>query len=430
MKGKTEIKKLYLAAPGGGWPVWHYNPADDVKMINAELEDLQSKLDRDVEFVGGEIIRKKGDLERLRKEIVAADGVLAFNMTSGSSGLFYALVEFGIPTLLFFPLFGGHNWNGVANLRREGKKLDLLATSDFGEIAKKVKLIDAIRRLKETKLLYVRDGGAPEKYVAGAKEKFGVEIKSISHQRLVKAYNEVDEKEAEVDAAFWINNAEKVEPEKQDIIDASKMYLGIKKVMEDEEANAITINCLGLGLSAGKIPALPCLAFSKLLNQGLIGTCEADLNAFLTQAIIGYLTNKPGYISDPVFDTATNTIIHSHCTAPAKMDGPEGEAAPYIIQSHHSLKSASPRVKMRDGQVVTVAKIVGFDKMLISTGEITGNPETEKGCRTKVATKVADIRKILYNYSGGLHRVIFYGDYVEQVRALGQFLGYEVVEEG
>ena len=85
---------------------------------------------------------------------------------------------------------------------------------------------------------------------------------------------------------------------------------------------------------------------------------------------------------------------------------------------------------MRVGQVVTAAKLVGFDKMLISTGEITGNPETEKGCRTKVATKVSDARKIMYNYSGVLHRVVFYGDYVEQVRALGQFLGYEVVEEG
>jgi len=425
MRGKTEIKKLYLASPSGGWPVKNYDPAADIKMFDAELAELQSKLDRDVEFVGGELIKTQSDLEKLREDVTAHDGILAFNMTSGSSGLFTTLVNFGAPTLLFFQPFSGHNWNGVADLRRSGKKVDVLATSDLSEVAEKVKLFDAIRRLKETKILYVKNGGVSEDYATSVKEKFGVEIKSINHQRLVETYMEVDEKEAEAGADEWIDNAERVEPERKDITDASRMYIAIKKIMEEENANTITINCLGLAL-----PAYPCLAFAKLNNEGLTAVCEADLPSTLTQLIIAYLANKPGYISDPVIDTATNTIIHSHCIAPTKMDGPAGKAAPYVIQSHHSGKSASLRVRMRVGQVVTVAKLVDLDKMLISTGEITGNPETVRGCRTKVATKVSDAKKILYSYSGGLHRVVFYGDYVEQVRALGQFLGYEVVEEG
>jgi hypothetical protein len=54
----------------------------------------------------------------------------------------------------------------------------------------------------------------------------------------------------------------------------------------------------------------------------------------------------------------------------------------------------------------------------------------DRGCRTKITTKVPNARKMLDNWSGGLHRVIFYGDWVEDVINLGKLLSYDVLFEG
>jgi hypothetical protein len=44
-------------------------------------------------------------------------------------------------------------------------------------------------------------------------------------------------------------------------------------------------------------------------------------------------------------------------------------------------------------------------------------------------TKVADARKFVEGYTGGLHRVIFYGDYTPAVERMGRLMGFRVVKE-
>jgi hypothetical protein len=67
--------------------------------------------------------------------------------------------------------------------------------------------------------------------------------------------------------------------------------------------------------------------------------------------------------------------------------------------------------------------------MLVSTGTITDNPDVDRGCRTKITTKVADARKVLNNHGGGLHRVIVYGDRLNAIRDLAALLKLYVIEE-
>jgi hypothetical protein len=147
--------------------------------------------------------------------------------------------------------------------------------------------------------------------------------------------------------------------------------------------------------------------------------------------IFGYAFGIPGFISDPVVDTSTNTVVHAHCVSATKMDGPKGPRCPYIIRSHmEDNKGAALQVRHRIGEMITMAELADLETMLISTGTITGNPDVDRGCRTKIATKVTDAREILDNYSAGLHRVIFYGDRVQNIKHLGVLMGLKVIEEG
>lgn len=131
--------------------------------------------------------------------------------------------------------------------------------------------------------------------------------------------------------------------------------------------------------------------------------------------VFKYLTGLPSFISDPVIDVSKNTVIHAHCVAPTKIDGEN--ISPYIIRSHaEDNKNVSLQVKFEKiGSKITVANIIKDEnneiKFIVSTGELLGNPEINRGCRTKFELKVKDAEKMLKNWPNGayspfgLHRV-------------------------
>ena len=151
----------------------------------------------------------------------------------------------------------------------------------------------------------------------------------------------------------------------------------------------------------------------QLNNEGLTGVCEADLDSTITQLLIRYLTGRPGYVSDPVIDTATNQIIYAHCVATNKVYGPDGLSNPYMIRSHtEDQKGASVQSLMPTGEIVTTVKVSSLNKAFsIHTGKTVANVNDDKACRTKLAAEV-DAEKILNNYHFEIfswHRVTFYG---------------------
>ncbi len=448
---RTRVLRVYLA----GHPSW---PRPDLD-LDAEMNRIQAEFDKvpgfdDIEFVGNKMVSSgnPGQLTRLLEQFNDVDGVLGVPLCLGTSVLYGVLADAGIPTIMLAIPYSGHEWCIVPDLQRQGRKLDVIPTSDLKDVSAAIRPFRAIHRLKETKVLVVSGGWAPpEQLVTEAKDKFGLEIKLFPPEPLVGAYEAMDEAAVKVEAERWVNNAEKIkEPSREEIDKSARFCLALQKVLADEKAQAITINCLGL-FGQRRLPAYPCFAFSRLNDIGLTGVCEADLASTLTQIIYQHMEGRPGFVSDPVIDLANNAVIHAHCVSATRMDGPEGPAAPYVIRSHlEDNKGASLQVKMRIGQEITMAKLVGADPraerkiymaatpveslgtstMLVSTGKITGVPDVDRGCRTKIVTEVCDAKKMLDGWTHGLHRVIFYGNHLADTRRLARFLDFDVVEEG
>lgn len=426
----VKIRKVYLAKPIPTWPKPDLDIPAEIARLEKHLTEAEQKLG-DVKFIGGELLRVAGDAEHLAENLGDVAALMVFNLTSGVGHLLARLVDTGLPTAMFSQLYSGHDWARIASMQKQGKKVICLATSDYSEIAEAAALMRVPARLRQTRIIYIRNGGMDAKRTKEFKDKLGVEVISVDHKHLNKAYEAADEKAAEAEAEQWIANAENVvEPSREEIVKSTRLYLAMKQIMQQEKARAITINCLGL-FRRKSLPAYPCLGFCKLNNLGLVGACEADTRSTLTMLIFAYAFGVPGFISDPVFDTSTNTIIHAHCVSATRNYGPKGPQCPYIIRSHmEDNKGAALQVKHRIGEVVTMAELADLETMLVSTGTITGNPDLDRGCRTKIATKVADARKILDNYSAGLHRVIFYGDRLQDIKHLGVLTGMKVVVEG
>ena len=96
----------------------------------------------------------------------------------------------------------------------------------------------------------------------------------------------------------------------------------------------------------------------------------------------------PGFITDPVFDTASNALIHFHCTSRHEDGGPEGKRLPFTIRTQtDSDQGVALEVEMPIGQPVTCAKFINLDTMLISTGKIFKVTHDELGCRTQFWTE-------------------------------------------
>ena len=206
-----------------------------------------------------------------------------------------------------------------------------------------------------------------------------------------------------------------------------------KAVLKKRGANAITINCLG-GFYGGHIHAYPCLGFHELNNEGLIGACECDVRSTAAMVAVTAMTQgRPGYISDPVIDTAKRQIIYAHCVASNRAFGPQGATNPFEILTHsEDRQGASVRSILPVGYMTTTLEIAQDRKeILFHQGKAVANDPDDRACRTKLAAEpVGDIEKLFTEWDRwGWHRVTFYGDLKEPVFALADAMGWKVVQE-
>lgn len=429
----VKIYKVFAGRTGG-----HYlsRPKDEIDRFNNYLDGVAKKLGG-VEFVGGDFI-PPAKAEEVAAKLKDADGAILFHLSGhgGDAPVLSKLIETGVPAAVFSQPFSGHGWMYFPALARAGRKVVILPTSDWGELDHIAALMRVPAWMRATRIFMLGNprGTGPACDPKQVKERLGAEAIPMKWEQMLEAMKTVDVEAAEAEAEdYWLKPARKiVEPKRDEIIQSARMYLATKALMASERVRAITSShCMGNPRG--------CLTFSKLNDEGLVGACEGDMDSTLTMLIFAYAFGLPGFITDPVFDTAKNALIHFHCTSATKMDGPAGKRLPFNIRSQtDSQGGVALEVENRIGQAVTCAKLINLDTMLISTGKITEVTNSPLGCRTQFTTEVKDARSMFHNWGAGilkggvmtlLHRVVFYGDHTQDIQHLGALMGFKVVEE-
>jgi len=288
---------------------------------------------------------------------------------------------------------------------------------------------ECLIRMRKSKILAVQD----EKSGPG-QPVFEVPVDNVAFAEVNEAWKMANRDEIRAVADRWQKGATEVVGVSRETLETSAaMYLGMKEVLKRHGANAITINCLG-GFYGGHIHAYPCLGFHELNNEGLVGACECDVRSTATMVAFTTLTQgRPGYISDPVIDTAKRQIIYAHCVAANKAFGPTGAANPFTIMNHsEDRQGASVRSILPVGYITTTLEILPEAKqILFHQAKAVANDPDDRACRTKLcAEPVGDIEKLFTEWDRwGWHRVTFYGDLKEPVLALADAMGWTVVRE-
>ncbi len=291
---------------------------------------------------------------------------------------------------------------------------------------------ECVRSLKKAKILAV--GGGWPGIAPDIKAEMGIAVINVPFEEVNQAWAAADKDQALAIADGWEKSAAKIEGVDRATLETSAaMYLAQKEVLTKHGANAITINCLG-GFYGGHIHAYPCLGFHELLNSGLIGACECDVRSTASMVAVTALTQgRPGYISDPVIDTASRQIIYAHCVASNRVFGPQGQANPFQILTHsEDRQGASVRSLMPLGYMTTSVEFAPERKtILLHQGKAVANVDDDRACRTKLAVEpVGDIEKLFREWDQwGWHRVTVYGDLKESIFGLADALGWTVLEE-
>lgn len=412
-------------------------PTEELAKFEKHFADLERKLG-DVKFIGGDMIPQV-EAGQVAAKLKEADAVLIIHLSGhgGDAPVLSKIVDVGLPTALFSQPFSGHGWMYFPQWHKQGKKVVLLPTSDWSEIEKVAGLLRAAAWMAKTRILaWGPPHGTPAACNAElVKKKLGADLVTIPHEKVMEAMKAIDPKAAEAEAeSYWLSQAKKiVEPTRPEIVESAKLYLAVKNLMIQHKAQAIcSVHCMGNPRG--------CLTFSKLNDLGLVGACEGDIDSTLTMLLFAYAFRVPGFITDPVIDTAKNAMVHFHCTSATKMDGPQGNRLPFVIRTQTDSKGGvALEVQNRVGQPVTCAKLVNLDTMLLVTGKIIETSTSPLACRTQFAQSVPDARRLFLQWGEDvikadvmtlLHRAVFYGDHMKAMQDLGDLMGFKVLEEG
>ncbi|HCO97008.1 MAG TPA: hypothetical protein DIU00_24225 [Phycisphaerales bacterium] len=426
---KVKVARIYMGTSHGLWPKPRLDFKNEIKFYESEFAKLEGELS-DVEFVVDQMVSSADQIGPLKRRLKEVNGILAIHFNIGVWPILNEILSVGKPTVVFAAPYSGHGWTGFGSVQKQkiGAKLECMLTSDYSQLAVAIRPFRAIHHLREAKILNLTTRNF-NNYANAMKDKFGTEIKRIERQQVLNAYDAVSDSDAKAETERWIKGArELVEPSRSDVFKSCKLALALEDLLNQENATVMTIDCYGtMWDKTIKLPAYPCVGFTRLNNMGLGGICESDLQSAMTHIIFQGLLGKPGFISDPTVDESRDAIILAHCLGTTKMDGPDGPAAPYKLRTVMERKEGvTPQVFMQIGRKVTQAKLVGTDFMPYFTGEIIDAPDVDRGCRTKITVKVdGDAEKLWKNWTSGLHRQTCYGDITKE---LGSFCKYKDIK--
>ena len=451
----VRIFVVYLGLEGPGWPKPDFDSPQEIQQVfSPYLSTLEQKLG-DVEFIGGTLVRDTMSAEESNKLLPKileekADAILIVHLTTGTAAPFAAFASTGLPVAIYSQLFSGHQWIYVPEIQRNGAKVIMGASGDINDVERLVALLRVPTKMRNAKIIMIGNPGcaagtAAARDYAKVKEAFGTEVIQVTPAEFVEVHKTIPDADAVAEAEdYWISKALEIrEPSREEIIKSCKTYFAMKKLMHEHGARAVAMKCLG-GVPIDVL-GYPCLGFCRILDDGGIGACEADMDSTLTMMLFLYAFGRPGFISDPVMDFQNNAVIHAHCVSSTKMAGPQSERLPFIIRKHlEDYKGASVKVFMdRDiNHEVTCCKLANNDTILASTGVIRGVPDfDDRGCRTQVITEVTSSTALeLFDKWGGnvlgndmmtlLHRVMFYGNHLEDFRDIARLMGLRFMVEG
>ncbi len=414
------------------WPYMNY----DARARGARIQAMLETAVPGVRFIPAYCTTRADAEAALAAGPAAVDGALVVMLAIAPDVVRYVIDRVRPAIVADEPYCGtGGFLNIVSQIEAEHLPVATVASTEPADLVAAAKILETLARVRRAKVLCVTN--SPDHWgPAGGKpiaELFGTQMVTLNADALNGRYETIPDAAAADIRDRWIRQAEAVvEPDADELLRSARLYLAMRQLVEAHNADAITVDCLSL-YYAGQLKAYPCMGFFQMSNDGQIGVCEGDMASVLSHMIFRYLADRPGYVSDPVLDTASNQIIYAHCVAPGRPLGAAGPPCPYRIRSHaEDGRGAAVQSLLPLGQTVTSVAISARSRaMAVSTAKTVTNINDDRACRTKLAAEI-DAETVMRNWHFewfGWHQVTCYGDWRAQLKHIARLMGLRIVEQ-
>jgi hypothetical protein len=402
--------------------------------LKDKTKQLMENLKFDAQILKEVVINEEADVPLQNEHVAKADVILLYKPHLGLGNCITKISEFGLP-IIFFNDEGMIN-NPLDALEYIYSREKVWVAVDYQDLNNYLGALSVKKKLGQTTIL-ILNANYPhwERFICrvhggreAIKEKLGIGLEYVRSEDVVRRWENMDENRVKPIVEKWAKEAEKiVEPEENDLKAVAKLYLVMKDLLEENNAQAVT-----MAYGEGPLP-VPCFAYTNLRDEGTPSACEADIISLLSMVILNYITNKPCFMGNTFIDATDETLVLSHCVCPRKMEGYNTKPAPYTLRRYHREKfpgSLTAFVKMRTDQEVTICRLSGdLRSMLVARGKIVDCEEMDSDayCRVKAKVKIENPKEFIHKTSGN-HHVMVYGDYREQLRRLNEILSIKTVE--
>ena len=262
----------------------------------------------------------------------------------------------------------------------------------------------------------------------------GVLLEYRPIEQLKSLLESVDPAGAKKEMERWKKEAASiVEITDEALLECCKMYVLLRSIIDKEGLSGVSIDCLSFTFSPKPILPFPCLAFTRLRDEGFAVPCEADVCGMLSSMMLQEISQKPSYFCNiSSVDIEKSQTVLRHCVAPLRLLGRDAAALPYRLRDYHGMGGVTPEVAFPIGLEVTLG---GFTKDLKNfvtwPGRIQAgihdtdrpsyeNPKPEykkmrRYCTNRAELKIKEADAFLQKIVG-IHHVMVAGIYTNALR--------------
>jgi L-fucose isomerase-like protein len=282
--------------------------------------------------------------------------------------------------------------------------------------------------LKEATIAVI--GMRPDGFqIAGAdelaiKKLLGTEIINVSTYTFSKIVKGINEKEVNSDIEIQKEIFDINPNDLPGIRGTSRMYLALKKMVKEKNIQAYAPECWPEFRDVDETPFCP--ANSRMTVQGVMASCECDIDGALTM-MLGYaLTGNSVFFADFVnFIQDNNTVLFWHCgNAPYDL-----ATSKPVCQKIFGGLSTSSVLKSGVVTVYRLNSIRGQFMLHAGTGNAIQAKPVLKGSNIFIKMNSGNREFVESLLENGIphHNAIVYGDITEELKEFAKFMGIPIV---
>lgn len=393
----------------------------------------------DVIFLRSDIANGNAELDRRQMDFLFELGKAGFNVTKSGTPVFY--IESGGSEEKFklihhlykepYYIISTSSNNSlpasleiVSYLTQRGKKAYLI----HGEMDEILRGLNDLKERKEasiyplkikTKILEdFRLGvlGKPSDWLIASqvdydlvKEKLGAEIIDIPYDEfldLIETTNVIDEDSKRFESMF---KNDKISEEEINL--ALRIHKALFEITERYNLDGITVRCFDI---LSTVKSTSCLSFAYLNSMGIIATCEGDIPAMLSMAIIQKLFNESSFQCNPSYvNEIKNYMVLAHCTVPFDM------CLTYHLDTHFESGIGIGVKGELNEENVTILKLSSdLSEFMVMDAKIVENLAKNNLCRTQIKVRTdAELGSLLAHPLGN-HLIVFYGHHGDTIKKI------------